>query len=117
MAKIHLGHETQQHPCGTISTKDSLETEKVMEGCKEKAATAARISAASQHPESTEKAATACWEHTWCHGNYARLPSPEQASSERVQKKYVKKAFVSRALCCLDDGSYYPSTRNIKKII
>lgn len=86
MAKIYLGHETQKHLCGSISTKNSLETEKVMEGCK---ATAERISAASQHLESMEKAAMACWGHTWCHGNYARLtpPSPEQSSSERVQKK------------------------------
>lgn len=89
MAKVHLGHETQQHPCGSISTKESLKKEKVMEGCKEMAATTARISAASQHLESIEKAATACWEHTRCHRNYARLalPSPEQSSSERVQKK------------------------------
>lgn len=60
-----------------------------MEGCKEKAATAARISATSQHLESIEKAATAHWEHTWCHGNGPKLtpPSPEQSSSERVQRK------------------------------
>lgn len=89
MAKSYLGHETQQHPCGSISTKDSLATEKVMEGCKENAATAAGTSAASQHFESIEKAATARWEHTWRHGNDARLtlPSPEQSSSERVQRK------------------------------
>lgn len=91
----------------------------MMEECNEKGITAAWISASSQPLVSIGKAAAAVQEHTWCHVNCASLTvlSPEQPSSKRVQRQRIKKALGSCALCCLEDGSYYPNTCNIKKII